>query len=53
MSKKHKNVCRFLNYFEDFLSFVSAVGGCVSVYAFALLVGVPVGIMSSAVVFKV
>ena len=36
-----------LNYFEHFLAFVSAVGGCVLMYAFTSLDGVPVGIASS------
>ena len=48
MSEKHKNVCRVLNYFEHFLAFVSAVSGCVSVSAFASLVGVFGSIASSA-----
>ena len=39
MSEKHKNVCRALYYFEHFLAFVSAVSGCVSVFAYASLVG--------------
>lgn len=37
-----------LNYFEHFLSFVSAIVGCVLMYAFTSLDGVPVGIASSA-----
>ena len=44
MSKNHKKGCRALNY----LSFVSAVSGYVSFFAFASLVCVPVGIASSA-----
>ena len=44
MNEKHKEDCRALNYFENFLVFVSAVSGCVSISAFASLVGVPVGI---------
>ena len=49
MSKKYNNVRRVLNYFEHFLVFVSAVSGCFSISVFASLVGVPVGIASSAV----
>ena len=49
MNEKHKKVCRALNYFEHFLVFVSAVSSCVSIRAFALLIGVPVAIASSAV----
>ena len=48
MSEKHKKVCRGLNYSQHFLVFISAVSGCVLISAFASLVGVPVGIMSSA-----
>ena len=53
MSKKYNNVRRFLNYFEHFLVFVSAVSGCFSISAFASLVGVPVGIASSTVELKI
>ena len=53
MSEKHKKVCRDLNYFENFLVFASAVSGCVSVSAFASLVGVSVGISSSTVEIKI
>ena len=52
MSEKHEKVWRTLNYFEHFLIFISVVRGCVSVSAFASLVGVPVGIASSAVGIK-
>ena len=41
-----------MNYFEHFLVFVSAVSGCVSISAFASLVGVPISIASSAVGLK-
>ena len=53
MSEKHKKACRTLNYCEHFLIFISAVSGCVSISTFALLVGVPVGIASSAVRLKI
>ena len=39
MSKKHKKVCMVLNYIEHLL-----------IFAFASLVGIPVGIASSAAV---
>ena len=48
LSKKHKKVDRVLNYFKNFV-FVSAVGGCVSIFVCTSLVCVPVGISSSAV----
>ena len=46
-------MCRAVNYFEHFLVFVSVVSSCVSISAFASLVGVPVGITSSAVGMKI
>ena len=44
---------RALSCFEQFLLFVSAVSGCVSISAFASLFGVPVDIASSAVGTKI
>ena len=52
MSKKHKNVYRTLNYIEHFLILISTVNGCVSISAFASLVGIPIGITSSAIGLK-
>ena len=52
MSEKHKKACNALNYFQHFLIFISAVSGCVSIFAFASLAGVPVGIASSAARIK-
>ena len=49
MSEKHKKVSRALNYFEHFLLFTSVVSGCVSISAFDSLVGIHVGVISSAV----
>ena len=49
MSKKHKKVCTTLNYIEHFLILGSTITGCVSISAFASLVGIPVGITSSAI----
>ena len=49
---KYKKVCRALNYFEDFIAFVTAVSGCISISTFALLVGVLVGIAIYAVGLK-
>ena len=42
-----------MNYFEDFLGFICAVSGCVSISAFASLGGVPVAIVSSAVGLRI
>ena len=44
MSKKHKKVCRVLNYIEHLLIAISTIIGCVSTSAFASLVGIPIGI---------
>ena len=51
MSEKHKKVCRYLNYFEH--SLISALSGCISIFASASIVGVSVGIASSAVGLKI
>ena len=53
MSEKYKKMCKVMNYFEHFLIFISAVSGCVSISAFALVIGVPVGITSSALGLKI
>ena len=53
MSKKHKKVCTTLNYIEHFLILGSTITGCVSISAFASLVGIPIGITSSAIVLKI
>ena len=53
MIKKHSEVGRALNYVEHSFVFISAVSCCVSIPAFALLVGVPVGIASSAAGLKI
>ena len=45
MSKKYKKV---LNYIDHSLIVISTITGCVSISAFASLVGIPIGIMSSA-----
>ena len=49
MSEKHKIMCRALNHFEHFLVFISAI----LISAFASSVGIPVGITSSALGFKI
>ena len=46
MNEKHKKTCRALNYFIHFFIFITAVSGCVSISAFASLVGVPVVLCS-------
>ena len=44
MSKNHKKVCMVLNYTEHLLILDSPVTGCVSIFVFASLVGIPIGI---------
>ena len=44
MIKKHKKVCTTLNYIKLSLILISPITGCVSISAFAFLVGVPIGI---------
>ena len=41
-----------LNYIEHLLILASAVTGCIWISAFALLIGIPIGITSSAIVLK-
>ena len=53
MSKKHKRVCRVLNYVDHSLIAISTITECVSVSAFASLVGIPIGITSSAIGLKI
>ena len=53
MSKKHKIVCTTVNYIEQFLILASKITGCVSISAFASLIGIPIGITSSAIVLKI
>ena len=53
MSKKHKKVCRILNYIDHLLIVISTITECVSISAFAFLVGIPIEITSSAKVLKI
>ena len=53
MGKKHGNICTSLNYFEHLPILTFVVTGFVSISAFAALVGIPVGITSSAVGLKI
>ena len=45
MSKKHKKVSRVLNCIDHLHILVSTVTGCVSIFVFASLVGIPLGIV--------
>ena len=53
MNEKYKKTCKYLNYVKHLHTLVSTVTGCASIFAFASLVCVPVGIMSSAVEIKI
>ena len=49
MSKKHKKVCTTLNYLKHFLILSFKINVCISISVFAYLVGIPIGITSSAI----
>ena len=53
MCKKHKKGYRVLNHIDHLLSKVSTITGCVSIFAFASLVGIPIGTTSSAIGLKI
>ena len=53
MSRKHKKVCATLNHIEHFLILASSITGCISISGFASLLGIPIGITSSAVGLKI
>ena len=53
MSKKYKKLCATLNYIEHFLILASTVTRCVSISSFASVVGIPIGITSSAIGLKI
>ena len=53
MSKKHKKVCTTLSYIEHCLILGTVITGCISISAFASVVGIPIGITSSGVGLKI
>ena len=53
MSKNHIKVCRVLNYIEHLLILIATLPGSVSISAFASLVGITMGITSSAIGLKI
>ena len=53
MSKKHKEVCKTLNYMEHFLILASTITGCISISDFASLLGILIGIKSPAIGLKI
>ena len=52
INKKHKNVCRVLNYIDHLLIKISTITGWVSISAFSSLVGIPIEITNSALGLK-
>ena len=53
ISKKYKKVCTTLNHIEHFLILGSTITGCISVSAFASLVGIPIEISNFATGLKI
>ena len=53
MRRNHKKVCTTLNYTEHFLILASAVTGYNSISTFTSLIGIPIGITSSAIGFNI
>ena len=53
ISRKHKKMCKTLNYVEHLLILASTIIGCVSISAFVSLDGIPEGITSPAVGLKI
>ena len=52
MSRKHKKVFKTLNCIEQFLILSYAITGYISISAFASLLGILIGITSSAIGLK-
>ena len=52
MRNRHKKVWITLNYTEHFHILASAFTGCISIFAFASLLGIAIGITSSAIGLK-
>ena len=53
MIKKHKNVCKVLNYIDHSLILISTNTGCVSISASVSLVRIPIRIASSIIGLKI
>ena len=53
ISKKHKNICTTLNYIKHFPILASTITGCISISTFTSLIGIPIGITSSAIGLKI
>ena len=53
INKKHKKVCKTLNYIEHLLILAYTVIGCILISVFTSLIGIPVGVASSVVERKI
>ena len=53
INKNQKKACKILNYTEHLLILASTLSGCVSIFSVASLIGIPVGISSSAIIKKI
>ena len=53
MSRKHKKVCTTINCIEHFLILASTITVRISISVFAYLIGIPIGITSSAIWLKI
>ena len=53
MCEKYIKACTNPNYIQHFLFLASTITGCISISAFASLLGTPIGITSSAIGVKV
>ena len=51
-SKKHKKVCSVLSYIDHSLIVISTITKCVSIFVFASLVGILLGIASFIIGLK-
>ena len=52
MSKKHSKVCALINHVEHFLILGLAITRSVSIFVLPILLGIPMGITSSAIGLK-
>ena len=53
MNKKHKNRCTVLKYIDHLHIVISTITGYVFISAFTSLVGIPIGILGSAIGLKI
>ena len=53
MRRKHKNVCKTLDYVEHFLILASTAARYISISDFTSLLGIPIVITSSAIGLKI